>query len=151
MSALEGWVPYQQCGSLEKCIDGYCKPIVVLDPTVPMTVNYLLLTKAFVACWDVAEVGFCREISTAGLIYPITASEITEWFCKNANESDFLDEEDYDTAKDIMGCGFTNVEDLSFETGVIHPNLVGEECIAFSDKGIANSKEIVITACENLK
>ncbi|HCO12930.1 MAG TPA: hypothetical protein DIT46_02020 [Gemmatimonadetes bacterium] len=151
LSATEGWVHYQQCGSLETCQGGACKALLKLDPKATFTTNYLLLTKAFVHCWKKGVVGFCRELGTEGFVSPIKKNQISDWFCDEATKEDFADEKDYDVAKDIMGCGVTNLQDLTFETNGINPNLLSVECIAFADSGLVSSKEIVVTLCENLK
>ena len=142
-SGESGWADYLLCGTLQTCQNGVCKNMVTLDPNVPIKTNYMTLTKAFIHCWQSQSFGFCRSINTSGLTYPISAEEISGWFCDEAKKSDFVDESAYDAAKDMMGCGITNFEDLTFQTGVINPNLNGVECIGLGDT------EIIVDYCVN--
>lgn len=142
-NSLNGWKDYLLCGSLQTCELGECYNKVTLNPTSPMKSNLMTLTLAFVNCWQSQAVGFCRSINTTGLTYPISADDLSSWFCDEAEKSDFIDQSAYDTAHDIMGCGLTNLEDMTFVTTVISPNLNGAECIGLADA------EIIIDYCVN--
>jgi hypothetical protein len=150
-SALEGWLPYLQCGELQVCENGACKNVLVLEANAPIQAHYLKLTKGFVDCWNDGNIGVCFELRTLGLLYPISHTDISDWFCDSAKKSDFADEENYDVANDIMGCGAFNVEDMDFKIDAINPGLDGVECVAFSDGGVLNSKEIILDLCETLE
>ncbi len=142
-SSQNGWADYLLCGTLQTCQDGQCKAMVSLSPDVPIKTNYMTLTKAFIHCWQSNSFGFCRAINTTGLTYPIAPEDISSWFCNETKKSDFIDESAYEAGKDMMGCGIVNLEDLTFQTGVINPNLNGVECIGLADT------EIIIDYCVN--
>ncbi len=142
-SGQKGWEDYLLCGTLQTCQDGQCKNMITLSPDVPIKTNYMALTKAFIHCWQGGSFGFCRAINTTDLTYPIAAEDISSWFCNEAKKADFIDESAYEAGKDMMGCGIVNLEDLTFQTGVINPNLNGVECIGLADT------EIIVDYCVN--
>jgi len=128
---LEGWAVDKTCSEIQSCAEGACVDMVTLKVQNPKKDNYILLTKAFVDCWNADTEGPCRGISTVGLTYDIKASDISNWHCDSAKESDYASAAEYSVATDIMGCGTFNLEELDFETSAIHKDLDGIECIGF--------------------
>ena len=145
---LVGFVTTDKCTDIEACSAGKCVATVVLDGSKED--SYLLLTKAFVKCWTAAKDGSCSAIDASGIDYAITSDEISKWFCDNKDALKATLGADYDAALDIMGCGLTNVVDMSFKAGIT-AGLNGKECIGYSSAWtIYNSKEIVVDTCDKL-
>ena len=147
---LEGWADVKECSILETCSQGACVDMLFLDGANTKEQNYLLFAKAAQDCWKKAKTGSCRGLNTTGIDYPISASDLSGWWCDNADslKGEFASTEDWDAVNDIMGCGTFDKEDMTFNNG-INPALDGIECLGYDGSfGGVNSKEIIVDLCE---
>ena len=153
---LVGFEESFACAEFETCVNGACLSVVKLSGDVLPTENYRLLTKAFASCFAAENEGFCSSIDTSDVDYDITPGEIAAWFCDNKGNTPGFEQEFASdiwlAAIDVMGCGFFNYEDMTFEGGVIASGGSGIQCIAYDPGGLftLNKKEIVVDACEEL-
>ncbi|MFT7621542.1 MAG: hypothetical protein ACI9WU_000706, partial [Myxococcota bacterium] len=140
----------------ETCAAGDCITSIVVeaaeDPTDKKPV-YAQLLKAFLACTAQGQAGVCSGINTQALDYDISDDDIQDAFCDQPDTASYFDSgEQWAEVVDLLGCTeLFDIDDFKINTGVIHKNLDGVECYAFSDGGglFSNNKEIIVDNCWN--
>jgi hypothetical protein len=156
---MVGFKISEACNDLQACANNECIDVLVLTDANGKTKNYMLITKAFVSCFNKAVEGVCRPIDTVDLSSPVKGGDLIDWFCdeKKVTPSMFDSQAQYDTAKDIMGCSSLfspNVDDFQITGGKIIPGQDSEQCIGYTtgfdfwDPADINGKEVVVDLCE---
>lgn len=150
------WQLVKTCKEIDTCAGGSCVPVLTLVGSPSDTDVLILLIEAMSDCWitmkDAEEKeDVCRGIVTTGLEGHIAQDDIGSWFCENEGESitaeDFSDIAHFDAAKDLLGCGWFAIADLTVNTPgeLIHAGLSYVECLAHE------KDEIIIAPCETLE
>jgi len=151
------WKTIKICADVDTCADATCVPVLTLADTYTTDKNRMILTEALAKCWTHMKSGkggkkeVCRSINTQSLSYNITKGDLLDWFCSGYSDGNITadslgDQETLDAAHELMGCGFLNVVDVSFETigKKVTGGLNGLECIAYKDD------EVIVGQCEEL-
>lgn len=149
------WSLEKDCKEIDTCAGGMCIPVLTLSGPAAAPDTLLLLVEAIADCFldaksSAKEKDGCRGLHTPGLGGEITRDNLTDWFCQEQGDTvtadDFSDQAHFDAAKDVLGCGITNLVDVKFKTPgeAVHPGLSQVECLAF-EKG-----DVILDLCEAL-
>jgi len=150
---LAGWNVTKTCDPIESCQAGDCVNVLTLG-TASLDMNKLLLADAIADCWldggskDKSK-DVCRSLNTMDLSNDISKKDLANWFCdaagKGIKAEDMADQAHFEAAKDVFGCGWFNLSDLTIQTinDSVHKGLNGKECIGYEPG------EILITNCDN--
>jgi hypothetical protein len=150
------WATVQTCPDIDSCVAGVCVKAVTLTGNPQSGSMLLLLVEAMADCWTTMEKAakeedVCRAIDTTGLEGDIPKSAIGDWFCSNAGDGigpkDFSDANYFVAAKELLGCGWFDLADLTINTvdDKIHAGLSQVECIGYEEN------EIVVAPCETFQ
>ncbi|HIA03462.1 MAG TPA: hypothetical protein EYN66_16410 [Myxococcales bacterium] len=153
---FQPWQTLKTCKEIDTCLDAQCLNMVTLSPENTSDKNRLLLTAALADCWLVmaTETGpeqeVCRTINTLGLSVDIPKDDLASWFCDGydsgtINADNLGSQSHLEAADDIMGCGLTNLMDLTVDTigKKITGGLYQGECIGYEPN------EILVKPCQD--
>ena len=139
------------CTGITTCVGGACGEDITL--AADSTVNYKTIAQALVDCWNKNIGGtanaMCYAIDGEAQTQPIAASSARAWVCDTAAAADFTGgEDDLSRAKDIWGCGFWDVSEMSWLWDPLAVGTVYQACIWYDIAGGWFGAGIVLDHCE---
>jgi hypothetical protein len=148
------WKTLKVCKEIDTCLNAECLNMVTLASENTSDKNRLLLTAALADCWLIMEQDtgpdkeVCRSINTMTLEYDIPKDELSKWFCDGydsgtINAANLGSQSHLEAAEEIMGCGLTNLMDLTIDTigKKVTGGLFQGECIGYEPN------EVIVKPC----
>lgn len=122
-----GWETWYDCWEGDWCMSGSCA--TPLELPAGQTETYKALMQAFVQCWywymdqEVTSDEMCYVIDSSSSP-SVTFDATKSWVCDTAAVADFNSQADYDLAKDLVGCGFWNNSEITWQWDPLPPQFL---------------------------
>jgi hypothetical protein len=117
---LTGWEAWYDCYTGDWCMYGSCA--TPLELPAGLTDNYRALAQAFVQCWywymdqGVTSDEMCYILDGTTATSSVGFDGMKSWVCDTATVADFDNTQaDYDLARDLVGCGFWNNSEITWQ------------------------------------